>query len=73
MEGCRWEGQNLQLKDVQRLMKKNVILLNEWVITNHKLEGKRSGCVLIYCTNRQKGSVMTDCVLHSIQNIKHCI
>jgi hypothetical protein len=24
MEGCRWEGQNLQLKEVQRLMKKNV-------------------------------------------------
>jgi hypothetical protein len=22
MEGCRWEGQNLQLKEVQRLMKK---------------------------------------------------
>ena len=21
MEGCRWEGQNLQLKEVQRLMK----------------------------------------------------
>jgi hypothetical protein len=23
MEGCRWEGQNVQLKEVQRLMKKN--------------------------------------------------
>jgi hypothetical protein len=24
MEGCRWEGQNLQLKEVQRLMKKKM-------------------------------------------------
>ena len=23
MEGCRWEGQNLQQKEVQRLIKKN--------------------------------------------------
>ena len=25
MEGCRWEGQNLQIKEVQRLMKKKFL------------------------------------------------
>ena len=26
MEGCRWEGPNLQLKEVQRLMKKKLLV-----------------------------------------------
>ena len=33
MEGCRWGGQNLQLKEVQRLMKKKNFVINGVVIT----------------------------------------